>query len=239
MPPFFHGPLLFLRVLIAMERCLDLLLGAIALTVLAPILVPVAIILRFTGEGEVFYTQSRIGWLGTRFEMVKFATMLRDSPNMGSLDLTLRNDQRVLPFGRFLRITKINELPQILNVISGDMSFVGPRPHTQRNFELFSESIQRTVTTIRPGVTGIGSIVFRDEEGILEGAADKMQFYRQTIMPYKGELESWYVNNRNLYTYFIIIALTAWVIFRPKSRILWKVFPDLPRPPCQLRFLCE
>jgi lipopolysaccharide/colanic/teichoic acid biosynthesis glycosyltransferase len=156
---------------------------------------------------------------------------------MGTGDITLRNDPRVLPFGNFLRKTKINELPQILNIIVGDMSIVGPRPHTNRNFLLYSKIIQENIITQRPGLTGIGSIIFRDEEGILEFAEDKVYFYQNIIAPYKGELEQWYINNKNIFIYFIIIFLTAWYITKPRSEIIWKIFPDLPTPCKELSIL--
>ena len=110
-----------------MKRTLDVVLSFLALVVLAPFLLPVVVILRFTGEGEVFYIQERAGRGGNSFGLYKFATMLKNSPNIGAGEITVREDPRVLPFGQFLRKTKLNELPQLWNIFIGDMSVVGPR----------------------------------------------------------------------------------------------------------------
>jgi lipopolysaccharide/colanic/teichoic acid biosynthesis glycosyltransferase len=217
-----------------MQRVFDLFFSILAFVFIAPLFIPVIIILKFTGEGEVFYVQPRIGINGKTFNLLKFATMLKNSSNMGTGDITLKNDPRVLPLGNFLRKTKINELPQIINIIKGDMSIVGPRPHTKRNFLLYSKKIQDVVTTQRPGLTGIGSIIFRDEESILESAEDKVYFYQNVIAPYKGELEHWYVEHKNLFKYFAIIFMTALSIVAPKNKLIWSLFKGLPKPSDEL-----
>ena len=117
-----------------MIRFFDIIFSSLALIIFLPIFTLVAVLLRFTGEGEVFYVQQRIGFNGREFGLLKFATMLKDSPNMLGGDITIKNDPRVLPIGRFLRLTKINELPQLINVISGSMSLIGPRPLTKKCF---------------------------------------------------------------------------------------------------------
>lgn len=220
-----------------MQRVLDLVLSGLALLLLSPLLVPVAIILRFTGEGEVFYRQDRVGLDGRMFSLFKFATMLKDSPNIGTGTVTVKDDPRVLPLGHWLRKTKFNELPQLLNIFLGDMSVVGPRPQTRRCFDAFPESTREAIVQVRPGLSGVGSIMFRDEEDLLHSAADPMRFYDDVIAPYKGALEEWYVCNRGLRTYVASIALTAWVVVFPNSRMIWRVFPSLPRPPVELRSL--
>ena len=217
-----------------MQRLLDVLISGLALLLLAPLLVPVAIALRFTGEGEVFYKQARVGLDGRMFGLYKFATMLKDSPNIGTGTVTLKDDPRVLPMGRFLRRTKINELPQLLNILLGDMSLVGPRPQTRRCFDAFPDSTQRAIVRVRPGLSGIGSIVFRGEEDMLHHHAEPMRFYDEVIAPYKGALEEWYVEHAGLNTYLASIAITAWVVLFPRSGIAWRVFPDLPVPPPEL-----
>ncbi len=111
-----------------MQRLLDIILSGLALLVLSPLMIPIAIGLVLTGEHEIFYFQSRVGRGGQMFKLFKFATMLKNSPNIGTGTITLKNDPRILPMGKFLRNTKINELPQLLNILRGDMSFVGPRP---------------------------------------------------------------------------------------------------------------
>jgi len=218
-----------------MQRVLDIAFSAAALLVLAPLLVPVMVVLRLTGEREVFYVQQRIGAGGRMFGLLKFATMLRDSPNLGTGTVTVKDDPRVLPFGRFLRKTKINELPQLINILRGDMSIVGPRPQTTRCFAAFPQASQRAIVQVRPGLSGVGSIVFRDEEQLMHASREPERFYDEIIMPYKGRLEEWYVAHQGLRTYVWCILLTAWVIAAPRSTLAWRVFPDLPQPPAALQ----
>lgn len=217
-----------------MQRLLDVVFSGLALLVLSPLLVPIALILRLTGEGEVFFIQQRVGRGGGMFGLYKFATMLKDSPNLGTGTVTVKDDPRVLPMGRFLRRTKINELPQLLNIFRGDMSVVGPRPQTQRCFDAFPARSQAEIIKVRPGLSGIGSIVFRDEEELMHAAKDPERFYDDVIMPYKGQLEEWYVANQGLWTYLCCIVLTAWVVLVPTSTVFWRVFKDLPLPPPEL-----
>jgi lipopolysaccharide/colanic/teichoic acid biosynthesis glycosyltransferase len=217
-----------------MQRLFDIVLAGLALLVLSPLLMPVALILRFTGEGEIFFRQSRIGRDGKPFELFKFATMLKNSPNIGTGTVTVRHDPRILPIGRLLRKTKINELPQLLNILNGDMSIIGPRPQTRRCFDAFPASTQKIIVQVPPGLSGIGSIVFRDEEELMHGNDEAPEFYDRVIMPYKGMLEEWYVENRNLWTYFMLIALTVWVVLFPRSPAVWKIFGNLPRPDLKL-----
>ena len=213
-----------------LKRLFDLLIATIALVLLAPIFIPVIIILLLTGEHEVFYLQKRVGYKNRIFGIWKFATMLKNSPNMGTGEITLRNDPRVTTFGKFLRMSKINELPQIINVFKGDMSIVGPRPLMEISFKLYSPEIQKIIYNSRPGMTGIASIVFRDEEKLLSEAADPKAMYR-SIYPYKGELEIWYQEHASTYTDMMIIFLTAWSIFFPGNKLVDKVFKDLPKRP--------
>jgi lipopolysaccharide/colanic/teichoic acid biosynthesis glycosyltransferase len=216
-------------------RFFDILFSSFAIFVLSPILIPIVLILRFTGEGEIFYVQQRVGRYGKSFGLIKFATMLKDSPNIGTGTVTTKNDPRVLPIGGFLRKTKINELPQLLNIIKGDMSIVGPRPQDKRCFDVFREEDKKEIVKIRPGLSGMGAVFFRDEESMLEKAnGDKMDFYDHVISPYKGEIEAWYVKNMNLKNYFLIIFVTIWVVVFPKSQIFNKVFAHLPTPPKEL-----
>jgi len=193
------------------------------------------IILKFTGEGEIFYLQDRVGKNGKIFKLIKFATMLKDSPNMGTGTVTVKDDPRILPFGRFLRKTKINELPQLINILKGDMSVIGPRPQTPRCFAAFDKTSQEAIKKVQPGLSGIGSVVFRNEEEILdEATGDRLKYYDEVIAPYKGKLEEWFVEHRNLYTYFMLIFLTIWVVLFPQSRLHYKVFKDLPPKPKEL-----
>lgn len=210
------------------KRFTDLLIAGIALLLLSPVLIPCMIILLLTGEHEVFYKQKRIGYKNKPFGIWKFATMLKNSPNIGTGEITLRNDPRVMPFGKLLRITKINELPQIINVFKGDMSIVGPRPLMEVSVRLYPEDIRNKIYNCKPGMTGIGSLIFRDEEKLISDAADPKAMYA-TIYPYKGALEMWYQQNASFYTDFMIIFLTAWSIIFPKNQMVNKVFKDLPK----------
>src|SRR5664279_2826285 len=125
------------------------------------------IMLLLTGEHEVFFRQDRVGYKNKIFRIWKFATMLKNSPNMGHGDVTVRKDPRITAVGRFLRISKLNELPQIINILTGDMSFVGPRPLMKAGYDRYSPELKEKVYGVTPGLTGIGSIVFRDEELII------------------------------------------------------------------------
>jgi lipopolysaccharide/colanic/teichoic acid biosynthesis glycosyltransferase len=210
-----------------LKRIIDLLIATVALILLSPILIPAIIILKLTGEHEVFYFQQRVGYKNKPFNIWKFATMLKNSPNIGTGEITLRNDPRVTSFGKLLRITKVNELPQIINVFKGDMSIVGPRPLMDVSVKLYPPEIQEKIYDCKPGMTGIGSLIFRDEEKIVSDAADPKAMYA-AIYPYKGALEMWYQQHCSLYTDFMIIFLTAWSIISPKTNLIQKVFKDLP-----------
>ena len=208
-----------------------------ALIFLSPLLVPIVIILKCTGEGEVLFMQKRMGRQGELFKLFKFATMLKNSPNIGTGTVTMREDPRVLPVGKFLRKTKINELPQLLNIFLGDMSIIGPRPLTMQTFSSYSIITQNIIKEVRPGLSGVGSIIFRGEEEILHGAHASIDFYDKVIAPYKGALEGWFVLNKGLYLYFLTIFVTIWVVFFPRSRVGWIVFRDLPEPPQELKLV--
>jgi lipopolysaccharide/colanic/teichoic acid biosynthesis glycosyltransferase len=217
-----------------MQRIFDIFFSVLALVVLSPLLLPIAIVLRLTGEGEIFFLQSRVGQGGKPFNLYKFATMLKNSPSIGTGTVTVKNDPRILPMGHFLRKTKINELPQLLNILFGHMSVIGPRPQTQRCFDAFTAASQAAIIQVRPGLSGIGSIMFRDEENMLHGQTDSVRFYDEVIAPYKGALEEWYVVHQGLWTYFRLIGLTVWVVLFPQSGWVWRVFASLPLPPMQL-----
>jgi lipopolysaccharide/colanic/teichoic acid biosynthesis glycosyltransferase len=206
-----------------------------ALVIFLPFGMITALILRFTGEGEIFYTQTRIGKNGKQFGLLKFATMLKNSPNVGTGDITVKNDPRVLPMGHFLRKTKINEIPQLINILIGDMSFVGPRPQTPKNFEYFPMEGRETILSLRPGLTGIGSIIFRDEESIVAKSGKNVEdCYRDLIGPYKAKVEAWYSKHQNIGVYLLLIAITAWVIVFPRSEIYRRLWPSLPPLPDEL-----
>jgi len=213
------------------KRLCDIALSLCALVVLCPLLVPVVIILKVTGEHYVFYVQERIGLGGRPFGLLKFATMLKDSPRMGTGDITVRNDPRVLPFGRLLRKTKINELPQLINVLKGDMSLIGPRPVTASHFDCYSAQVKAVIGGIRPGLSGVGSLTFRNEETLIANSGlPPAECYRWHIAPYKGELEAWYASHQSLGLDLLLMLLTIWVVVLPGSRPYARLLRDLPQP---------
>ena len=216
----------------------DIILAVIVLLLLVAFFLPLMLALRLTGEGEVFYLQERIGLNNRSFYIMKFATMLKDSMNMGLGATTVRNDPRITPLGKFLRKSKINELPQILNIIKGDMSIVGPRPLPQKSFVKYSDEVKAILYRKKPGITGIASLIFRDEEKLASLVNDlggvPIEYYKSYIYPYKGQLELWYDNNISFRTDFLIIFLTAWQILFPKSELAYKAFDGIPDKPEEL-----
>ena len=215
------------------KRIFDILSSGIAILVLSPLLIPVIIGLRFTGEGYVFYKQLRLGYKNKSFLIWKFATMLKDSPSMSGGIMTAKKDPRITPMGGFLRKSKINELPQLFNILFGRMSVVGPRPVMRVSFEAYPDHIQKVIYNVKPGLTGIGSIIFRDEESLITGVksngGDVWGFYKGKIYPFKGELEIWYQNHKSFMLDMKLIFLTAWVILSPTSKLYEKWFKDLPK----------
>ena len=214
------------------KRLLDIMFSLIAIILLLPFFFPLAIALKLTGEGYIFYFQDRIGYKNKKFKIWKFATMLLASPNLGTGSITLKNDWRVTPLGKYLRISKINEVPQIINILLGEMSFVGPRPLMSFDFEKFSLENKKILYNLRPGLTGISSIVFRDTENLISSTTmDPHEFDRLYIAPYKGALELWYQKNCSFFTDSAIVLLTLVVILFPKSNLSYKIFKDLPQIP--------
>lgn len=160
--------------------------------------------------------------------------MLKDSPNLPGGLFTEKDDPRILPMGRFLRKTKINELPQLINILFGQMSVIGYRPIVPSQFALYTPEVKKKLKKIRPGLSGIGSIVFRNEEELLQKVEDKESFRNNVIGPYKGELECWYAEHRSLSLYFSLIMLTVEAVLHPDSRKWQTTFKDIPKPPAEL-----
>jgi len=216
-----------------LKRSCDILLSSMMLIILSPLLIPIVIGLKLTGEGYIFYKQERVGFKNQNFSILKFATMLKDSPNMAGGIMTTKKDPRITPMGGFLRKSKINELPQLLNILLGDMSFVGPRPVMPISFNTYPDNVKQVIYNVKPGLTGVGSIVFRDEEQLIsaikEKGLDTWDFYSNKLYPFKGKLEIWYQNNQNFSVDFKIIVITAWVILNSKSNLVNKIFKSLPK----------
>lgn len=201
-----------------------------ALLAILPLLLLIIVVLRCTGEGEIFYFQKRVGYRNSHFYIWKFATMLKNSLELGTGSITLQNDFRVTKVGRFLRKTKINELPQLFNIVKGDLSIVGPRPVLEQDWKLYPDAIRNKIYDVQPGLTGIGSIVFRDEEALVSSVVDEdyHEFYERVIAPYKGELEIWYQANRSFWLDMKLIILTALVIIWPSNRLHESWLSGLP-----------
>jgi len=221
-----------------MKRLFDIVFSLTGLILVFPFMIPVMIILRLTGEHYIFYSQDRVGRHGRMFKMIKFSTMLRNSPELLTGDVTLRNDPRVFKFGRILRLTKINEIPQLLNVLIGNMSVVGPRPMPPANFNFYTEEAKSVVLKLKPGMTGVGTIIFREEEEILAASPlSPGDTHRKWISPHKARLEEWYLTHQSLWTDIKIIFLTFWVIPFKNSSMPYRVLQGLPTFPEELKFV--
>ncbi len=219
-----------------MTRFFDIIFSLIAVIILTPFMIPIMIGLKLTGEHDVFYKQKRVGRGGKEFDLLKFATMLRDSPNLAGGLYTSENDPRILPMGKFLRKTKINELPQLLNILLGDMSIIGYRPQVKMQYDAYPDDVKKALAKSRPGLSGIGPIVFRSEEQILQSFKtheERDKFYKNIITPYKGKLEVWYSKHRNVFMYFKLIFMTVGVVLNPDDKN-WKKLRGIPKPPKEL-----
>lgn len=215
------------------KRFFDFLFSLIGILIASPIMAVAIIVLKFTGEGKVFFVQERIGYKNKPFNIYKFTTMLSAPPEQKNNTNVGKRDPRITPIGAFFRMSKIDEFPQMFNVLKGDMSFVGPRPQMlEPDFSSFPSEVQANIYNVRPGITSIGSVVFRDEAQIISQlkdlGKDGADFKRNVIFPYKGYLEMWYNKNQSLWVDFKILLLTAWTLIFPTSQMAYKLFDDLP-----------
>jgi lipopolysaccharide/colanic/teichoic acid biosynthesis glycosyltransferase len=187
-------------------RPLDFVFSLTGLIVLSPLFLLVALLVKLTSKGPIFYLQNRVGKGGRDFRVYKFRTMYTDADKKGLLTVGGK-DKRVTNVGYYLRRFKLDELPQLLNVLAGDMSIVGPRPEVRRYVDLYTTE-QRKVLSVRPGITDYASIAYRNENDLLATAANPEEMYIREIMPKKIELNFNYINNRSIKTYFTIIIKT-------------------------------
>lgn len=194
-----------------MKRVIDIFASALMLLILLPFGIILSLLIVSDSRGGIFYTQRRVGRYNRDFTLFKFRTMYTDSDRLGLLTVGAR-DPRVTRVGYFLRKYKIDELPQLLNILIGDMSFVGPRPEVRKYVDLYTEE-QKKVLNVRPGLTDYASIAYFHENEILEQAEDKEQAYIQEIMPEKIKLNMKFIQNPSLFQYFKIIFLTIKSIF--------------------------
>ena len=205
-----------------MIRFFDITFSLILLASLSPIIILIAVWNLMTGENKVFYFQKRVGRNGKVFSIIKFATMLKDSPNMGARGFTETNDPRLLPLGRFLRKTKLNELPQLVNVLKGEMSLVGFRPLTVESYSTAIKLAAENTYDTKPGITSPASIYFRNEETLLAriDSTLRQKYYDEIILRKKVTLDDWWKKNKSTYNYFAILTLTAFCL----------LFPNRPLP---------
>lgn len=217
------------------KRFLDFLFASIGILLLIPVFIPIIILLKFTAEGEIFYRQERIGKSMKSFYILKFATMLKNSSKIGYGSLTVRNDPRITKAGIWLRRSKVNELPQLWNVLIGDMSFIGPRPLLFKGIGMYSEEARLKIVSTKPGITGIGSLIFRDEEKLVtiysEKGYDSKEYYKLYIFPFKGQLESWYISRQSFLLDLKILFATFWSVLTNQINFIFRLFPSLPNRP--------
>jgi len=199
-----------------LKRSLDLCLAALGLLVLGPVLVLIALWIWLNDHGAVFYRGVRVGRHGRPFRIFKFRTMVLEAEKLGGPS-TADDDPRITRPGRFLRKRKLDELPQLLNVLRGDMSFVGPRPEVPAYVSLYTEEEKR-ILTVRPGISDFASIWNCDEGAILKGSPDPERTYLEQIRPEKIRLELKYVDEQSLLTDLRVIFLTLSTLFFSRAR---------------------
>ena len=194
---------------------MDLVVSVVGLILLAPFFLIFAILIKLDSRGPVFYLQERVGKEGRLFNLIKFRTMRTGSDKAIAITVGKR-DSRITTIGHFLRKFKLDELPQLINVLKGEMSLVGPRPELKKFVDLYNEE-QLKVISIKPGITDFASIQFRNENELLEGKEDPIDFYIKEIMPLKLALNLNYIANQSLLTDLRIIFQTILLIFFRKS----------------------
>ena len=195
-----------------MIRFFDFILSLVGLVVLAPIFIVLAIWIKIDSKGSVFYKQVRVGQNGIDFGLFKFRSMVVDADKKGLITVGGR-DPRITRSGYFIRKYKLDELPQLINVLVGDMSLVGPRPEVRKYVNLYTDE-QQKVLSVKPGITDYASIEYMDENEILGKSSDPEKTYIEEIMPEKIKYNMKYINNKSLFEYFKIILLTVLKIVR-------------------------
>lgn len=196
------------------KRTLDLLVSGFGLMLLLPFFLLIGLIFKLTSKGPIFYLQQRVGKGGKLFKLFKFRTMRVDADKQTAITVGAR-DPRITTVGYYLRKYKIDELPQLINVLIGNMSLVGPRPELKKFVDLYNVE-QAKVISVKPGITDYASIEFRNENELLEGKPDPIDYYVREIMPAKLALNLQYIREQSLWTDLKIITSTIWLIFREK-----------------------
>lgn len=193
-----------------MKRAFDLLFGLAGIILLSPIFLALALIVKFSSAGPVFFAQERVGRHGVRFRIWKFRSMVDRAEEKGT-SVTASGDPRITRVGRWLRRTKLDELPQLFNIVKGEMSFVGPRPDVPEIVDGYTPDMRR-ILSIRPGMTSVATLHLRDEEGLLARVPNPDEFYAATLVPLKVRLAMEHVDRRSLLFDLWILALTVWMV---------------------------
>ncbi|MBA7628937.1 putative sugar transferase EpsL [subsurface metagenome] len=199
-----------------LKRIIDITLSGLAIIVLSPLFVIISILIKLTGE-DIFFLQERVGQGEKPFNLVKFTTMPKGSEKLGYITTSV--DPRPTTLGRFLRKTKINEIPQLINVFLGDMSIIGPRPLLRVHAEIYPENTRKKLYSMRPGLIGIGSLYFHHEDNLLASVDNPNQYYEKVIMPKKAELELWYNQNWSVLLDIRLLLLSFLILLGVKRKI--------------------
>lgn len=195
------------------RRAIDIVVAGLGLVLLAPLLAAIAVLVRATSPGPVLFRQERIGRGLAPFRLLKFRTMVADAPSRGPA-ITVGADPRVTGVGAFLRRTKLDELPQLVNVIRGDMSLVGPRPEVPAYVALYGEA-ERRIFSVRPGITDPASLLYHDEGTMLASFPDPERAYREVVLPHKIALSLAYLDERSLWRDLALLVRTALRLVAP------------------------
>ena len=199
-----------------LKRIIEITLSGLAIIVLSPLFVIISILIKLTGE-DIFFLQERVGQGEKPFNLVKFTTMPEGSEKLGYITTSV--DPRPTTLGRFLRKTKINEIPQLINVFLGDMSIIGPRPLLRVHAEIYPENTRKKLYSMRPGLIGIGSLYFHHEDNLLASVDNPNQYYEKVIMPKKAELELWYNQNWSVLLDIRLLLLSFLILLGVKRKI--------------------
>lgn len=199
------------------KRLLDTSIAGLGLLLLLPLMGAIALLIKLDSPGSVFFAHERVGRYGRKFKVLKFRTMVQDAPKLGGA-ITAGHDPRITRVGRILRKTKLDELPQLWNVLKGEMSLVGPRPEVEKYVQLWEPNLREIVLSVRPGITGLTQIRYRHEERLLAQQADPEKYYRETLLPLKLASDVDYVQRRCLVLDLYLLARTFLALFEQESR---------------------
>jgi lipopolysaccharide/colanic/teichoic acid biosynthesis glycosyltransferase len=202
-----------LRLYELIKRIFDCGVAALGLILLLPLMAVIALLIKLDSPGSVFFAHERVGRHGRKFKVLKFRTMVQDAPKLGGA-ITARHDPRITRIGRLLRTTKLDELPQLWNVLKGEMSLVGPRPEVERYVQLWEPALREQVLSVRPGITGLTQIRYRHEERLLAQQPDPEKYYREVLLPIKLASDAEYVRRRSLLFDLSLLLRTVIALFQ-------------------------